>query len=152
MWKKTFFLLFRTPFMFRGIQVGAGGLDAAVPTGTVIGLFDDGDGEGCLLDYSIDDAALQVWLSRCLPSIRSTILPDVLALCSTSTSRAPPHPVAWLFLSPRSLARHCGPVVNRQARREGDNTLTGGAITAWVMFLPPLYQPTMHAPHAAHPA
>eukprot|EP00904_Undaria_pinnatifida_P010273 jgi/Undpi1/6376/HiC_scaffold_20.g08857.m1 len=39
--------------------VGAGGLDACVPTGTVIGLFDDGDGEGCLLDYSIDDAALQ---------------------------------------------------------------------------------------------
>lgn len=46
------------------IQVGAGGLDACVPTGTVIGLFDDGDGEGCLLDYSIDDAALQVRLAR----------------------------------------------------------------------------------------
>ncbi|CAM9861499.1 unnamed protein product [Ascophyllum nodosum] len=40
--------------------VGAGGLDAAVPTGTVIGLFDDaGQADGCLVDYSIDDEELQ---------------------------------------------------------------------------------------------
>lgn len=41
-------------------QVGAGGLDAAVPTGTVIGLFDDADEDGCLVDYGIDDADVQV--------------------------------------------------------------------------------------------
>lgn len=57
-------LFFFPSLILRRIQVGAGGLDAAVPTGTVIGLFDDGDGEGCLLDYSIDDAALQVRFSR----------------------------------------------------------------------------------------
>ena len=42
------------------MKVGAGGLDAAVPTGTVIGLFDDaGQADGCLVDYSIDDEELQ---------------------------------------------------------------------------------------------
>ncbi|CAM9683217.1 unnamed protein product [Ectocarpus sp. 6 AP-2014] len=39
--------------------VGAGGLDANVPTGTVIGLFEEPDDEGCIVDYSIDDASLQ---------------------------------------------------------------------------------------------
>lgn len=41
-------------------QVGAGGLDANVPTGTVIGLFEEPDDEGCIVDYGIDDADLQV--------------------------------------------------------------------------------------------
>ncbi|CAN0390583.1 unnamed protein product [Ectocarpus sp. 12 AP-2014] len=39
--------------------VGAGGLDANVPTGTVIGLFEEPDDEGCIVDYNIDDASLQ---------------------------------------------------------------------------------------------
>eukprot|EP00903_Cladosiphon_okamuranus_P010382 g9821.t1 len=39
--------------------VGAGGLDANVPTGTVIGLFEEPDDEGCIVDYGIDDANLQ---------------------------------------------------------------------------------------------
>lgn len=43
-------------------QVGAGGLDAGVPTGTVIGLFDDADEDGCILDYDITDAKTQVIL------------------------------------------------------------------------------------------
>lgn len=43
-----------------GKQVGAGGLDANVPTGTVIGLFEEPDDEGCIVDYGIDDANLQV--------------------------------------------------------------------------------------------
>lgn len=37
--------------------MGAGGLDAGVPTGTVIGVFDDADEEGCMLDYDIDEAS-----------------------------------------------------------------------------------------------
>lgn len=41
-------------------QVGAGGLDANVPTGTVIGLFEEPDDEGCIVDYGIDDANIQV--------------------------------------------------------------------------------------------
>lgn len=46
--------------MNRMEQVGAGGLDANVPTGTVIGLFEEPDDEGCIVDYGIDDANLQV--------------------------------------------------------------------------------------------
>lgn len=54
-------LSLRRSLVFRTFcQVGAGGLDAAVATGTIIGLYDDGDAEGCLLDYDIDDAVLQV--------------------------------------------------------------------------------------------
>lgn len=47
-------------FSCRGFQVGAGGLDAGVPTGTVIGLYDDADQDGCILDYDITDAQIQV--------------------------------------------------------------------------------------------
>lgn len=52
-----------------------------MPTGTVIGLFDDGDEDGCLLDYSIDNADLQVWCAcsvfpRCaLHVVLSVLLP-----------------------------------------------------------------------------
>lgn len=35
-------------------------MDANVPTGTVIGLFEEPDDEGCIVDYGIDDANLQV--------------------------------------------------------------------------------------------
>ncbi len=31
-----------------------------MPTGTVIGLFEEPDDEGCIVDYGIDDANLQV--------------------------------------------------------------------------------------------
>lgn len=48
----------------RVAKVGAGGLDAAVPTGTVIGLFDDADKDGCIVDYSIDDEDVQVLLGK----------------------------------------------------------------------------------------
>lgn len=48
----------------RDAKVGAGGLDAAVPTGTVIGLFDDADKDGCIVDYSIDDEDVQVLLGK----------------------------------------------------------------------------------------
>lgn len=55
-------------------QVGAGGLDANVPTGTVIGLFEEPDDEGCIVDYGIDDANLQVcWLPVPPPSCDLTL-------------------------------------------------------------------------------
>lgn len=34
-------------------------MDANVPPGTVIGLFEEPDDEGCIVDYGIDDANLQ---------------------------------------------------------------------------------------------
>lgn len=51
-----------SPFFFVA-QVGAGGLDAAMPTGTVIGVFDDADPDGCIVDYDIDEASMQVRVS-----------------------------------------------------------------------------------------